>query len=147
MGSICSGADLSATGSGYARLGVACGSVYRIGPRWLCLPVRTSPDLPSPSIAGAGDGISPFFYCESLPNLPGKVGVREGEIIDVNVVAIFGSIDHVLFWSDYLGSKLCYCHIWEQSILLPFVLQVFELRVCRPGFFFFFLKKICNQVG
>jgi hypothetical protein len=70
--------------------------------------------------------VQAILYCDSLPNSPGKVGccgVCKEDIINVNVVAILGRIDHVLFRQiGVLGSKLFYYHIWEQNILLPFVI-------------------------
>jgi hypothetical protein len=41
--------------------------------------------------------VQAILYCDSLPNSPGKVGccgVCKEDIINVNVVAILGRIDH-----------------------------------------------------
>jgi hypothetical protein len=62
------------------------------------------------------DGSRGFFYCGSPLSFRGRFGVLcEEEMIDMNVVAIFGRSDHVLCWSNCVattfGSKLFYCHL------------------------------------
>jgi hypothetical protein len=65
---------------------------------------------------GDGSNLAEFFYCNSPLSFRGRFGVLcEEEMIDMNVVAIFGRSDHVLCWSNCVattfGSKLFYCHL------------------------------------